>query len=314
MLRKLLIISVLLASSQSAWALFTWLPETGWSKDWESVASTDMEQYTNAYDALEAHKYKKAASGFSLLQKYYPDSRLVEKSMYYEAVALLKNKDLWKAFSAFEKYIKNYPESSFVKEAFAHQFDIAKSYQLGAKRALPLTSWKIIPAKEDAITIYEKIIKQDPFGAFGARAQFEIALIYEDIEDYDAAIDAYNLVIDHYMDTTWATKARFRKSIVFQAMNKGADYNKKPLRQAIENLTIYEATLSDEKERQEIKQTINDINKKALLRLKSTADYYKRISKPKAAIIYYQKIIKKFPNSAEAQEAKKQIDLLKVVK
>ena len=310
MLRKLCICSLLLALSSPAWALFTWTPEGGWSNDWEELAATDMQQYTQAYESLEAKKYKRAHKQFGALIKNFPDSKLVEKAMYYQGVAQLKNREYWKAFASLELYIKTFPNAPKTKEAFAHQFDIARAYQDGAKRPLPLTNWKVLPAKEDAITIYEKIIKEDPFGAFGARAQFEIARVHEGLDAFESAIDSYNRVIDHYGDSSWATKARYRKSIVFQAMNKGADYNKKTLNQAVENLTLYETTLKNEDERNEIRKTIDDINKKTVSRLTGTAEYYKRIGKPKAAKIYYTKIISRFPDTDAAAEATKQIKRL----
>jgi ferric-dicitrate binding protein FerR (iron transport regulator) len=68
-------------------------------------------QYDDAWDALRAHDYKKAADGFARVLRDSPAVPLADEAAFWRATALARGDDSQAALSAFRQMLDAYPQS-----------------------------------------------------------------------------------------------------------------------------------------------------------------------------------------------------------
>ena len=68
-------------------------------------------QYDDAWDALRAHDYKKAADGFARVLKDAPAAPLADEASFWRATALARDDDSPAALAAFRQMLDAYPKS-----------------------------------------------------------------------------------------------------------------------------------------------------------------------------------------------------------
>lgn len=87
----------------------------------ETTAARNSEElsYDQAWEALRANNFTRAASGFSRVVLLAPDSALVEDASFWRAVALARGKRSAEALAAFRDFLDAYPRSARAGEASA---------------------------------------------------------------------------------------------------------------------------------------------------------------------------------------------------
>jgi hypothetical protein len=83
------------------------------------VRSAEELAYDEAWQALRANNFGRAASGFSRVLLLAPDSALVEDAGFWRAVALARGKRSAEAVPAFRDFLETYPRSPRAGEAAA---------------------------------------------------------------------------------------------------------------------------------------------------------------------------------------------------
>ncbi|HEX4416706.1 MAG TPA: FecR domain-containing protein [Kofleriaceae bacterium] len=81
--------------------------------------SPEEQSYDQAWEALRASNFLKAASGFTRVVLLAPDSPLVEDASFWRAVALARGKQPAEARSAFVDFLGGFPRSARAGEASA---------------------------------------------------------------------------------------------------------------------------------------------------------------------------------------------------
>jgi outer membrane protein assembly factor BamD len=171
---------------------------------------------------------------------------------------------------------------------------------------IPLAS-----ALDRAVAIFANVVRTAPYGKYTARAQFDIGLAREKQGANDAAVQAYQAVVDKFPNEPIAVDAQYQIGYIwFTAAQLGTNdasaagnaktafqdflfhYPKsEKAAQARKNLDILEH-----------KQTTNSYK---------VAKFYDKQKYYRAAVIYYNEVIRQQPGSAESNEAKKRIDQLR---
>lgn len=159
---------------------------------------------------------------FTKVAENSPYSPLAAKS-YYKLGLVLKSLQRYdEAEDAFERLIKNYPESEWVEAA---------TFQLAACRAALSRSPDYDQvATREAREKFEAFLREHPDAVLSdeaessirelelkeAESRYRTALFYEKQKAYEAARIYYEEVIDGYARTPWAAKAMERLEIMEQ--------------------------------------------------------------------------------------------------
>jgi outer membrane protein assembly factor BamD len=155
------------------------------------------------------------------------------------------------------------------------------------------------------------VIRTAPYGKYTARAQFDIGLAREKQGANDAALQAYAAVIEKFPNDPVAADAQYQIGYIwFTAARAGT----KDIAATNNARTAFQDFLfrypNSEKAAQ-ARANLQQLEHKATSSSFDVARYYDKQKAYRAAVIYYNEVIRQQPGSVESEKAKKRIDQLR---
>jgi outer membrane protein assembly factor BamD len=283
----------------------------GWSVEGDDsqIAANAIEQMRKA-EALEAKQDDAGAyKAYKALVKKFGLSLLAPKAQHKVGMLLEKHKDYDKAYDAYNVYLSKYPHGEDFDPVVESMFNIAKLFLNGEKRKV--FGVKLTASMERAQQMFEGIVKSAPFSKWAPLAQFNVGETLEKQSKYPEAIQAYQTVVNKYPNDAIADNALYQVGYVRLREMREGSYDKasaQKAREAFEDF-IYRYPQSEKvpQARENMKSLDTGVTKGAL----DVAKYYDRMKQHKAAVIYYNDVIKQQPGTPDAAYAKTRIDALK---
>ncbi|PYK55302.1 MAG: hypothetical protein DME48_05035 [Verrucomicrobia bacterium] len=253
--------------------------------------------------------YKRAIRAYKSLVRRHPRDKLAAEALYGAARLQEKERQNFAAADSFGQLVERYPGSPHFEEAIEAQFRIGEIYLKGKK--LRFLGVPIASALDRAVTIFANVVRTAPYGKYTARAQFDIGLAREKQGANDAAIQAYQAVVDKFPNEPVAVDAQYQIGYIwFTAAQLGT----KDAAAAANAKTGFEDFLLHYPKSEKAAQARANLD---ILEHKQTANSYKvakfydKQKYYRAAVIYYNEVIRQQPGSQESNEAKKRIDQLR---
>jgi outer membrane protein assembly factor BamD len=166
---------------------------------------------------------------------------------------------------------------------------------------------------ERTVEMYERIIKNAPFGTYAAECQFKIGLAREEQRKFTDAVDAYQLVIDNYPTSSVAANAQYQIGYAWMRASSEGDYDMGAARKAVDAFQDFLVRYPDSDKAVQAQENIQKLSQRQTQGAFSVAQFYETQHQPRAAFIYYNEVIREDPNGPQAQAAKKRIQELKPV-
>jgi outer membrane protein assembly factor BamD len=275
----------------------------------EPVSGNAAELYQIGQTAEKEGNTKRAINAYKALVKRHPKDALASTALY-RAAQLQEQVHLYTpAADSYLQLVERYPSSAHFDDAIEGQFRVGEVYLTGKK--LKVLGIPVASALDRAVTIFANVVRTAPYGKYTARAQFNIGMAREKQGANDAAIQAYQAVVDKFPNEPIAVDAQYQIGYIwFTAAQLGTNdaaaannaktafqdflfhYPKsEKAAQARKNLDILEH-----------KQTNNSFK---------VAKFYDKQKYYRAAVIYYNEVIRQQPGSEESNQAKKRIDQLR---
>src|SRR5215469_10314064 len=275
----------------------------------EPMSGNAAELYQIGQTSEKEGNPKRAIRAYKTLVKRHPKDALASTALYRAAQLLEETHEYTPAADSYLQLVERYPTSAHFDDAMEGQFRVGEIYLNGKK--LRVLGIPVASALDRAVTIFANVVRTAPFGRYTARAQFNIGLAREKQSANDAAIQAYQAVVDKFPNEPLAVDAQYQIGYIwFTAAQRGTNdasaagnaktafqdflfhYPKsEKAAQARKNLDILEH-----------KQTNNSYK---------VAKFYDKQKYYRAAVIYYNEVIRQQPGSEESNEAKKRIDQLR---
>ena len=170
-----------------------------------------------AISLFEDEDYQDAATEFEALLLQYPGSVIVDDAQYYLGMCKFERGEYIISAYEFSKLIKNMPASDFVSKA---QFMLAETYyelspNYNLDQKYTAKAIKEYQAFIDFFPLNEKVAEAEQkireLNNKLARKDYDIAVIYEKMDYYTAALKYFDGVIETYHDTKYAPQAMYRK-------------------------------------------------------------------------------------------------------
>jgi outer membrane protein assembly factor BamD len=263
------------------------------------IAQT-AEKEGNAKRAIHAYK--------SLVRRYSKDA-LAPSALYRAAELQEQQHDYLKAADSFAQLVAQYPGSPHFEEAIEGQFRIGEIYLAGKK--LKVLGIPILSSLDHAITVFANVVRTAPYGKYTARAQFNIGLAREKQGLNDAALEAYQAVVDKFPNEPIAVDAQYQIGYLwYHTARKGT----KDMAAAANAKTAFQDFLFHYPNSEKAAQARANLG---LLEHKETtssfevAKFYDKQKYYRAAVIYYNEVIRQQPGSTESDRAKKRINQLR---
>lgn len=314
--RVALILLCLVAFPYTCPAPLIYKPGEGWI--YESVGSTGEWQKTRAKDqleiaqkALDTKDYNLALKAAKRTVSTWPLSDYSPQAQYiigrcYEA----KGQDE-KAFNGYQKLLEKYPKITNYDEILQRQYEIAGRFLAGQWFKL----WGYIPAfpsMDKTATMFEKIIKNGTYSPVAAAAQMSVGATREKQKDYPAAVIAYQRAADRYNDQKKiAADALFKAGLAYNAQARTAEYDQNIAAQAITTFTDFMTLYPDDVRVPQALKLISDMRSEQARGSYSVAQFYEKRRRLAGALIYYNEVLIKDPESKLATDARERIDALK---
>src|SRR5437773_7772276 len=252
---------------------------------------------------------KRAIRAYKSLVKRHPKDKVAPNALYRAAQLQEQEHLFFAAADSFSQLVEKYPGSPHFDEAIESQFRIGEIYLNGKKLkflGIPLAS-----ALDRAVTVFANVVRTAPYGKYTARAQFDIGLAREKQGANDAAIQAYQAVVDKFPNEPIAVDAQYQIGYIWFA---AAQLGTNDAAAAGNAKTAFQDFLFHYPKSEKAPQARKDLD---ILEHKQTSNSYKvakfydKQKYYRAAVIYYNEVIRQQPGSKESSEAKKRIDQLR---
>src|SRR6266576_2151578 len=275
----------------------------------EEISGNAAELFQIGQTAEKEGDTKRAIKAYKSLVKRHPKDALAAGALFRAAELQEQRHDYLRAAESFRQLVEKYPGNPNFDEAIEAQFRIGEIYLTGKK--LRILGIPVANSLEHAVTIFASVVRTAPYGKYTARAQFDIGLAREKQGANDPAIEAYQAVVDKFPNEPIAVDAQYQIGYIwFHAARTGT----KDMAAAGNAKTAFQDFLFHYPNSEKAAQTRANLQ---LLERKQTASSYKvakfydKQKYYRAAVIYYNEVIRQQPGSAESNEAKKRIDQLR---
>lgn len=310
-LPRILAAAAFLALSIGASAAVVYRPAEGWqveNSDGGTPAGSANAQLNKAQRLENDDNLKGALGAYRLLVRRWPKSLVAPQAQLKIGELYERTGDLSRSFDAYGVYLSKFPRGDDFERAVEAQFKIARLYlDSGKKRMLGVPVGSAMPRAQQ---MFETIVKNAPFSRYAPLSQFNIGQTLEKQGKYPEAIAAYQTVLIKYPTDPVAADAQYQIGYVYyQEDRAGRDATASDnAREAFDDFIARYPTSEKVAQAQENLKTLTGKQSKGALEI---AKFYDKQKKYKAAVVYYNEVIKQQPGSKESDEAKARIDELK---
>lgn len=257
---------------------------------------------------LESHQNKswnKLIEQATLLLEEYPTTVFAQDMFFYLAVSYFELQEYENANHYFSSYLKKQMTPKFFEEAFMYKFKIAEKYRTGTKKAIFGLKW--IPARQEALDIYEELISTLPNHELTAQSLFAKAELLAKGKDYKGSIETYQNLIQQFPKHFLAIRSYVEIGRIYLIQSQKEYANQDFLELATINLHKISASFPSDEAIHEIENMLLDMQEVYAKDLYKIARFYHRKNQPNAAYLYYKRILTIYPTTLIAKKAEKKI-------
>jgi outer membrane protein assembly factor BamD len=254
----------------------------------------------------------KAITVYRFVVRHYPKSGEAPKAQFRLARQLNQKGDGEAAFKEYQSLLQRYPQTPDFEQAVSEQIDIANAYLKGRKvrfLGIPLVS-----SMEKAEEMYTAILKTAPYSKHAPVSQFNLALAMEKGGKAQEAIAAYQKLIDKYPDSPAAAAAQYQIGYVYQRLGmEGKSQDLSALKESQNNYQDFLIQYPNSEKTQQAGENMKKMVSRESSDTLRIARFYDFNKDFKAASIYYNDVIRRFPQTPDSSAAKTRLDELKAL-
>jgi outer membrane assembly lipoprotein YfiO len=226
-----------------------------------------------------------------------------DRALFLLAEAYFRLGDRIWSFYQYDELLDNYAESRLYYPALQRQYDIADAFLRGFKRKF---LWmRILGAEEEAVEMLYRIQQRSPGSPIAEKALLRTADYYYSDGQYDLAADVYAAYARSYPRSSVIQTVRLRQAFSYYAQFRGVRFDPTPMTDARAQLVDLIKEYPEMARQENLPAFIERIDATFARKLYVTANYFERVHEPKAMAYYYQYLVKTYPNSPEADKARK---------
>ncbi|MCK4340540.1 MAG: outer membrane protein assembly factor BamD [Phycisphaerae bacterium] len=236
-----------------------------------------------------------------------PDSERYFEAEYLLGETYFESRDYWKAVERHQTVAENAAGELF-HTANERCVDVARAFLSGQKRIL----WKIfrLPAYDDGIEILDRVWQREPGTQLGELALKLKADYYFTHGDVDLAQDEYANLALQFPSGRYIQLAMLRTAVAAEAGFPGIQFDDRPLIEAAERYRQFQAAFPAYAERENVAERIEGIRQQRGEKDLDIARWYERTRRSDAAQFYYRQILKDWPDTLAATEARARLRAL----
>ncbi len=285
-------------------------PNTGaWIDQARPDAEGPLGEVDEARRLIAEGDWKQARPILKKWTKANPDDE-----RYFEAMLLLGDtyflgKDYWNAVERYQEVADNAAGELF-HLAQSRSVDCARAFLAGEKRIL----WGFIPlpAYDDGCDILDRVWQRAPGTRLGEFALKQKADFRYDRGEFEIAKDEYANLVQQYPSGRHIQSSMLRSAESAEASFNGVKFDDRPLVDADVRFRQFKEEFPPLAEREAVDARLEGIRQKRADKDLDIAQWYERTKARDAAVFYYQRIVKDWPDTLAASQAQARLKALGV--
>lgn len=268
-----------------------------WQKNIESAEEV-QEMHSSAENAEAAGRYREAAKIYGRLSRIYTEKANIALLLSKQARCQLLAGKIHVAKESYEALMKGYPLYISYEQTVENLRQLADCFEHGKGTFLGLRD------EQTAAAIYELIVRETPAIHVSLRHRLKLAELQMEIGNPEEAANAYQSILKQDPEQH---EVRLKFARLLEEFSRKGDGDGRKLRAAIrEAKTFLSKTPADHPGRPEAEKLLQNAQETQSDRLLVQAKFYlkPRHRRPEAARRYLLDIVKEFPQTPAAQEAK----------
>jgi len=277
-------------------------PDSGeWVDQAPQPGSTPVGELDRARSLLAQDEPGKARKLLAKWVEENPDHDRHLEGVYLLGDAYFELHDYYPAYERYEIVAEQAAGELFYK-ALRREMDVARAFLSGEKRIV----WKVLrlPAYDEAIDILDRVWERVPGTRMGEEALRIKADYFFGHGDMDLAQDEYANLAREYPSGRFVRLAMLRSAEAAEAAFPGIRFDDHPLLEAEERYHQVAAAFPPYAERENVSERLEGINQLRAEKDLEVARWYERTKRNDAAEFYYRLILKDWPDSLAALEAR----------
>jgi outer membrane protein assembly factor BamD len=311
--RLILILIGMVALPYTAPAPLVYRPGEGWTYErpgtdgaWTRDRAED--QVAVAQEAYDNGDYRLALKAARRVVRMWPLSDFAPQAQYLIGLTQEARRQDEKAFKAYQDLLEKYPRIENYDEVLQRQHDIATRYLNGQWFRL----WGYIPffpSMDKTADMYAKIIQNGPYSEVAPEAQMNIGRAREQQSEYMLAVRAYERAADRYHDHEQvAADALYKAGMAYNRQARTAEYDQHVAVQAIATFTDFITLYPNDPRVAETQDIIASLRSEQARGSMQIARFYEKRKRWEGALIYYNEVLIRDPESPLADEARHRIE------
>lgn len=294
----------------TGYAVWIWTPETRkWINPKYAVKANPEEQFAWAEELFQNGEYEKAISEYRKLIRNYPGSPYAPRSQYaigasYEALG-----KYYRAVEEYQKVIDNYPSSDRIADVVESQYRLG-NLLFGEEIESKFKKVFLESNYEKAAKVYQMVIKNAPYSERAAEVQYRIGLSYRKQGNFTESISEYRKVVENYPRSRWVEKADYEIGLSYLSQSLSPLYDQTMTDSALKQFQEFRKRFPDSELTSKVEEKIKFLRGRKAERIYQVAQFYEKGGSIQAAGIYYQEVMKKYPESDWAALSRERLNEL----
>jgi outer membrane protein assembly factor BamD len=289
-----------------------WTREGGFFGNSAAIAKTADLQMQYATDLEKKGDVTGAGDALKKLIKAFPLSQQVAEARFKLGAMLEKQGRHEDAFETYDELVVKSPESKEFTAALDAMFGIAKRYMNGERRRL--FGVKMFASNERAEQMFDTILKRAPYSRSAAQVMLFRGMMMERQGKDAEALAAYQQIVDRFPTDPIADEAQYQMGYIRVHSVKGGSYDNTDRVRAQESFEDFLNRAPQSGRTSQARENIQLVEAKNRQAALDVAKFYEKTGKTKAAVLSFKDVIRDYPNTQEADYAKRRIDAIRAEK
>ena len=275
----------------------------------EEMSGTARELFDRAQADEAKGDLGGAIKAYRTIVKKHPHDTLAGGSAYRLGQLLEQTHKYTQAANAYAVVCEKYSKNEHFEDSVTGLFRIGEMYLAGQKtKILGIT---IKSGLEQAADIFTMIIRTAPYDKYTARAQFDLGRAREKQGQNEAAIAAYQSVVEKFPDDPISVDAQYQIGYIWSKASTSGTYDPAAATNSKVAFEDFLARYPNSEKAAQAKQNLKKMEHKQSSTAYDIAKFYDKQKQYRAAAIYYNEVIRTQPGSTEGEKAKKRISELR---
>ena len=275
----------------------------------EEISGNAQELFAKAQEAEKNGDLRRAIKAYRTLVRRHPKDTLAPGSLYRMGQLQEQRHDYLKAAQSYDVLAEKFPKSEHFDDSIAALFRIGEMYLAGRKIKILGIPFKASMA--EAASIFTAIVRAAPYGKYTARAMFDIGRAREKQGANEAALAAYQGVVEKFPNDPLAVDAQYQIGYIWSQAMRSGTYDPNAAAKAKTGFEDFLYRHPNSEKSAQAHENLKMLEHEQTSTSFEIARFYDKQKQYRAAAIYYNDVIRQQPDSREGDRAKKRISELR---